>query len=60
MSFYLTLPSNVTSEIHTNRQSNFTTHFKIPIRLSSEYEVALVEFTYREFIEVDLGQIHVK
>lgn len=60
MSFYVTLPSNAGNNVFENSQSNFTVVFPKPIDLTRNYEVALVEFSYREFIEVDLGLIHVK
>jgi hypothetical protein len=60
MSFYITLPSNVNNNVVENTQSNYTTTLQTPIEVVGEYEVALVEFAYREFIEVDLGKILVK
>lgn len=45
MSFYLTLPSNVSFDIYSNNtQSNYTTQLKTPLELDDNYEVALTEF----------------
>jgi hypothetical protein len=57
MSFYITLPSNVKSYSQTNTQSNYTTEFDDPLKIEGNYEVALVEFTFREFIEIELGRM---
>lgn len=57
MSFYVTLPSNSSTDLFDNTISDFTTQLKIPIRLSGPYEVALVEITYDHCWDVDLGKI---
>jgi hypothetical protein len=57
MSFYITLPSNVISNSQSNTQSDYTTEFPTPITLLNDYEVGLVEFSFREFIEIELGKI---
>ena len=48
------------TEHAVNTQSNFTTHLSTPLYLTVPYEVALVEFVYREFISFDIGTIKVK
>ena len=48
MSFYVTLPSNTTSP-------SFTTNLGRQIELKGVYEVGLVEFSYTQEIELDLG-----
>ena len=60
MSFYVTLPSNVTSRHFFNTQSNFTTLLDNPLNFSVPYEVALVEFSYREYMSFDIGSINVR
>ena len=60
MSFYVTLPSNVSNNYYTNTQSNYTTKLDSPFNLTVPYEVALVEFAYREFMSFPIGQINVK
>ena len=60
MSFYITLPSNASTDHAVNTQSNYTTHLSSPLYLTVPYEVALVEFAYREFISFDIGTIKVK
>jgi hypothetical protein len=57
MSFYITLPSNTTSKHYDNTQSNYTTELTTPLSLDVPYEVALVEFSYREFLAIDIGAI---
>ena len=60
MSFYIPLPSNVLSKSGNNVQSNYTTYFPYPLYLNIPYEVALVEFIYREYISFEIGSIEVK
>ena len=60
MSFYVTLPSNASSQQYNNTQSNYTTLINNPFMFSVPYEFALVEFSYREFMSFDIGSIHVK
>jgi hypothetical protein len=60
MSFYVTLPSNVLTSEYKNTQSNYTTQFPVPLSFNVQYEVALVEFTYREYMSNDIGNIYVR
>ena len=60
MNFFITLPSNVETPHYQNKQSNYTTPLDTPIIFNIPYEVALVEFAYREFIEIDIGTIFFK
>lgn len=55
MSFYVTLPSNTTSPSSNNTQAAFTTNLGRQIELKGVYEVGLVEFSYTQEIELDLG-----
>ena len=58
MSFYVTLPSNVSDdEFKNNRTTNFTTRLKAPKHFNIQYEVALVEIIYNQTWRVDLGKI---
>ena len=57
MSFYVTLPSNSSTNLFDNTISNFTTQLHIPIRLNGPYEVALVEFSYDHYWKVNLGKL---
>lgn len=57
MSFYVTLPSNSSTNIFDNTISNFTTQLHLPITLNGPYEVALVEFSYDHYWKVDIGQL---
>jgi hypothetical protein len=58
MSFYITLPSNASMETYPdNKMSNYTTKLKSPIKLDDEWQVALVEFTYRQSINIKLGEM---
>ena len=59
MSFYMTLPSNASTNHAVNTQSNYTTHLNSPLNFSVPYEVALVEFAYREFVLFEIGSIKV-
>lgn len=58
MSFFVTLPSNASTELFDNTISEYTTQLQIPIRLNGPYEVALVEITYDHCWDVDLGNIY--
>jgi len=60
MSFYVTLPSNVDNSNYKNTQSNYTTLFPVPLSFNVQYEVALVEFTFREYMSMDIGHILVQ
>ena len=60
MSFYLTLPSNASTNRYANTQSNYTTLLDNPLNFGVPYEVALVEFSYREFILFEIGSINIK
>jgi hypothetical protein len=56
MSFYLTLPSDASmNEFPENVQSNFTVSLETPINLNGNFEVALVEISYSQFISLDIG-----
>lgn len=47
MSFYVNLPSNLSTDIFSsNTMTDFSVQLKEPIRLFILYEVALVELTY--------------
>ena len=56
----MTLPSNVETPHFQNKQSNYTTPLDSPIILNIPYEVALVEFAFREFIQIDIGTLYFK
>lgn len=61
MSFYITLPSNGSFSVYPNNTvSNFTNLLQSTIELSSNWEVALVRFTYRNSIESVFGYINLK
>ena len=60
MSFYMTLPSNSSSNHYNNKQSNYTTKLDNPLSFSVPYEVALVEFSYRQYLSFDIGMIKIK
>ena len=60
MSFYMTLPSNSSSNHYINKQSNYTTKLDNPLSFTVPYEVALVEFSYRQFLSFDVGLIKIK
>ena len=50
MSFYVTLPSNSSMDLYPdNTMTEFTILLKEPIKLDCQYEVALVELTYKHF-----------
>ncbi|CAF1137833.1 unnamed protein product [Brachionus calyciflorus] len=56
MSFYVTLPSNSSMDLYPeNTMTDFSVLLKEPIRLDVQYEVALVELTYKHSwsLEVD-------
>ena len=55
MSFFMTLPSNASSKHYNNTQSNYTTKLDNPLSFSVPYEVALVEFSYRQYLSFDIG-----
>jgi len=57
MSFYVTLPSNSSTNLFDNVISNFTTQLQVPIRLNGPYEVGLVEFSYDHYWDVDIGNL---
>lgn len=57
MSFFVTLPSNSSTNLFDNTISNFTTQLHIPIRFNRPYEVGLVEFSYDHFWSVNLGKL---
>lgn len=58
MSFYITLPSNSsTEEFPNNRQSDYTTLINPPLIINSTSEVALVDITYAPQISVKVGSI---
>lgn len=58
MSFYVTLPSNSSSDLFNNTISNFTTKLHIPIELNRAYEVALVEFSYDHYWKINIGKLY--
>lgn len=62
MSFYVTLPSDASMNIFPqNVQSDYTTVLKTPLELNdAKYEVGLVEISYSQNIQVDLGYITIK
>ena len=60
MSFFMTLPSNASSKHYNNTQANYTTKLDSPLTFSVPYEVALVEFSYRQFISFDIGIMKIK
>lgn len=57
MSFYVTLPSNSSTNYFENTISNFTTQLHLPITFDRPYEVALVEFSYDHYWKVNIGQL---
>lgn len=57
MSFYVTLPSNSSTNFFDNTISNFTTQLHLPISFDRPYEVALVEFSYDHYWRVNIGQL---
>lgn len=60
MSFYVTLPSNVSIEFFpTNTTTNYTTLLKTPLRLNTEYEVGLAEIIYNQSWKVNLGKVFI-
>ena len=55
-SFYLTLPSNLSSNVYPdNKQSQYTTRLPRVIELDGEYEVALAQIQYSPVIEFNYG-----
>jgi hypothetical protein len=60
MSFYITLPSNSSTQQYANTQTNYTTLLQTALTLNVPYEVALVEFSYREYMSFDIGFLNVK
>jgi len=61
MSFFVTLPSNASTETYKdNAQSHYTTHLKTPLNLSNDYQVALVEIAYLQQIETTLGILSIE
>lgn len=58
MSFYITLPSNSSSNLFDNTISNFTTKLHIPIEFNRPYEVALVEFSYDHYWKINIGKVY--
>ena len=60
MSFYVTLPSNSSMDLYPqNTISAFTVSLKEPIRLETNYEVALVEMTYKHSWSLNVGKLYV-
>ena len=60
MSFYVTLPSNSSMDLYpSNTISQFTVALKEPIRLDSNYEVALVEMTYKHSWSLQVGKLYI-
>ena len=58
MSFYVTLPSNSSMDLYPNNTlSEFAVQLKDPIRLDVQYEVALVEFTYKHSWSLEVGKL---
>ena len=56
--FYVTLPSNVSSQVFKNNvQSDYTTLLSSPIELVGQYVVALAEIDYSNRIAVNMGSI---
>ena len=60
MSFYMTLPNNSSSNHYNNKQSNYTTKLDNPLSFTVPYEVALVEFSYRQYLSFDIGLMKIK
>jgi len=59
MSFYITLPSNSSTEFYpSNTLQNFTTKLSSNIKLHGKYKVALVEVFFPTDYKVDYGEIH--
>jgi hypothetical protein len=58
--FYVVLPSNSSSNHTNNTQANFTTYLNNPITFRVPYEVCMKEFSYREYISFDIGDILLK
>ena len=59
MSFYITLPSNSSTEFYpSNTLQNFTTKLLSNIKLHGKYKVALVEVFFPTDYKVDYGEIH--
>ena len=60
MSFYVTLPSNSSMDLYPNNTiSAFSVSLKEPIRLETNYEVALVEMTYKHSWSLNVGKLFV-
>lgn len=60
MSFYVTLPSNSSMDLFPNNTiSNFSVALKEPIRLEKNYEVALVEITYKHSWSLNVGNLFI-
>ena len=60
MSFYVTLPSNSSMDLYPNNTiSQFTVALKEPIRLNSNYEIALVEMTYKHSWSLQVGKLYI-
>ncbi|CAF1087738.1 unnamed protein product [Brachionus calyciflorus] len=58
MSFYVTLPSNCSMDLYQNNTlSEFAVQLKEPIRLDVQYEVAVVEFTYKHSWSLEFGKL---
>lgn len=58
MSFYVTLPSNSSMDLYPdNTMTEFTILLKEPIKLDVQYEVALVELTYKHSWSLEVGQL---
>ncbi|CAF0972724.1 unnamed protein product [Brachionus calyciflorus] len=56
ISFYVTLPSKSSMDLYSNNcLSEFAVRLKEPIRLDIQYEVALVEFTYKHSWSLEVG-----
>ena len=61
MSFYVTLPSNSSMDLYPeNTMTDFTVLLKEPIRLEVQYEVALVELTYKHSWSLEVGQLFIQ
>lgn len=61
MSFYITLPSNSSMELFPNNtMTDFTVILKEPLRLDIQYEVALVELTYKHSWSLQVGRMIVR
>ena len=56
MSFYVTLPSNSSMDLYPNNTlTQFTVQLKEPLRLDVQYDVALVELTYKHSWSLEVG-----